>query len=298
MTQHIDVPETDSIDSDASSIDEFFDFHLEVLGRILVGDDLASVLEERARESERLNYREVAETVGLLSFDDEGGLRGAYPVSPSETPYRIKVDGVGSGYAMCAIDSLGAAYMFGRKTDIESVDPATDRPIQITIDPEDLDTSPYSHLRVTTPKAMPQKEEGVAVDPAADFCPLIGFVEGEKSIPEDQRPAVNVIPFDQALSYGELAFDADNIRAQLKALLASLETLAASGPLSENELADLFMRNDRNPMLESLSEAEAKRFVLSQMTAKGIVQPYASGSQPATYELSEKGRRIVSSFAG
>ena len=57
------------------------------------------------------------------------------PNFPVETNYKVTVDGIETGYSMCAVDALGVAYTFNAKTTIYSIDRSTNRSIEIIIDP-------------------------------------------------------------------------------------------------------------------------------------------------------------------
>ena len=279
-----------------SAVERFFDFHVDVLKGLLAGESLDAILEEHPRESERYNYRQLTRTLSLLSFDDAGNLRGAYPISPAETPYRITVDGVGTGHAMCAIDSLGVAYLFGAPTLIESSDPVSGRTIRITVDPEKLDTASYSHIQVTVPKTMPKKAEGEGLDAAVDLCPLIGFVESEESIPDEQREILTIIPFEQAITLGEMNFDRNNLKTHITAFLATLIALSERGPASADNLADLFLKS-ANPMLSSLPEEQARQLALGQIMGKGLVEKASEDeSGEPLYDLTSEARDILSRF--
>lgn len=279
------------------AVERFFDFHVDVLKGLLAGESLDAILEGHPRESERFNYRRLTKILSLLSFDDDGGLRGAYPISPAETPYRITVDGVGSGHAMCAIDSLGVAYLFGAPTQIESSDPVSGRTIRITVDPEKLDTASYSHIQVTAPKAMPKKAEGDPLDAAVDICPLIGFVESEESIPEDQREILVVIPFEQAISLGKMNFERNNLKTHITGFLATLIALSARGPTSADDLADLFLKSANNPMFSALPDGQARQLALGQIMGKGLVEKASEDeSGEPLYDLTSEARDVLTRF--
>lgn len=122
----------------------------------------------------RFNYLDVVSTLGLLSFDENGVLQGAYPVSPTKNDIRIAVDGVGSGYAMCAIDALGVPFFFSAKTVIESADRATNERMLITIDPASPDTDAYAEIVISVPKAMPTKNQANRSNPPRTYVRSLG----------------------------------------------------------------------------------------------------------------------------
>ncbi|GBE19199.1 alkylmercury lyase [archaeon BMS3Abin16] len=60
-------------------------------------------------------------------------IKGAYPFSNTATPHRVTIEGQGSCFAMCAVDALGAAFMFNSDTTIDSSCAQCGRKVHIEI---------------------------------------------------------------------------------------------------------------------------------------------------------------------
>ncbi len=69
-----------------------------------------------------------------LGFDAAGRLTCLYPFSVTPTPHVVVLDGA-RRFAMCSLDALGMAAMFGREVDIESACPACGTPIRLRVRP-------------------------------------------------------------------------------------------------------------------------------------------------------------------
>src|SRR5947209_1656108 len=63
-----------------------------------------------------------------------GTILGAYPFSAVATAHQVAIAGLGTVYAMCAVDALGIPYMLKRAATVTSRDAATDEPLRITIE--------------------------------------------------------------------------------------------------------------------------------------------------------------------
>lgn len=279
-------------------VEEFLDLHIKVLTGILQGKGFEQIREEYEGEFERLNYLEVAtKYLSCLSFNEKGELKAAYPLSPKKTDYHISVDGIGSGYAMCAVDALGAAYTFKAKTVIESADPATQTPIKITIDPENLETEGYSDIVVTAPKAIPQKKEGETFDASVDMCPQIGFFESAETIPKEQQELVAAISFEEALKHGRSNFDIQILRQGFKEAVLTLMTFYQKGSISEDEFITTYVENTSNSILKSLQLEQLKTIILQPLIAKKVFEEV---SPPDSHErhlrLADLGERILKTF--
>jgi hypothetical protein len=117
-------------------VDDLFELHLKVLSKILTGTPFSKIRKECAKDFKKLDYEDfITNKANRLSFDKDGNLIGAYPVSPIPTDFKITISDVYQGYAMCALDALGIAYTFMLKTVIETKNHATGIPISITVDP-------------------------------------------------------------------------------------------------------------------------------------------------------------------
>lgn len=245
----------------------------------------------------RFNYLDVVSTLGLLSFDENGVLQGAYPGSPTRNDIRIAVDGVGSGYAMCAIDALGVPFFFSAKTVIESANRATNERMLITIDPASPDTDAYAEIVISVPKAMPTKKPGESLEPAADLCPLIGFFTSADSVPPDQHDLLNIIPFEDAFAHGRRIFNLARMTRDVKTLFGTLCGVYPAGSVSGDGLADALLADNDNPLVEALGAEQARKMMLNQITTKQLVQQISVVEGPDDhYELTSKGRAIVEVF--
>ncbi|MFW9870358.1 MAG: organomercurial lyase [Candidatus Thorarchaeota archaeon] len=278
-------------------VSDFLDLHLKVLGYVLKGMTFDEIQVKFSRLFKQLNYVEVAHFSSLLSFDDDGILRGAYPFSPFETDHRITVEGIGSGYAMCAIDSLGVAGLFGARTVIQSKDALTRALIEITVDPVGNDSDPYSNIFVIAPNGIPAKGEDEMYDSAVDSCPFVGFLIDAESIPEEMTSSVTVIPLDQAIDYAKTIFSWSAFAKQLRAAIYPLLEICESGSLPVELVVKGILKRQTNPRLRAAPEKEAKRLAMNELLGKGVVQHDDEKEQhTGCLTLTNKGFRIVKIF--
>ena len=77
--------------------------------------------------------RELAEA-DVVALDDNGNLVGAFPLSATPTRHRVQVGDRPVLHAMCALDALGVPAMLGEPGVISSADPASGRPVTVTVD--------------------------------------------------------------------------------------------------------------------------------------------------------------------
>lgn len=278
-------------------VSDFLDLHLEVLSCVLKGLTFDEIQVRFFKRFSQLNYVEVAHFSSLLSFDDKGTLRGAYPFSPIQTDHRIIVTDMGSGYAMCAVDSLGVAGLFNARTEIRSKDVLTRTPIEITVEPLGFDAEPYSNIFVVAPKGMPEKGEDDIYDSAVDSCPFVGFITNAESIPEEMVSRVTVIPIDQAIDYARTIFSRSAFAEQLRAAIYSLLEICKSGSLPVELVVKGILKRQTNPRLRAAPEKVAKRLVMNELLGRGVVQ-HDDGKEQRTgrLTLTNKGFRIVKIF--
>ncbi|MHA2175276.1 MAG: organomercurial lyase [Candidatus Hodarchaeales archaeon] len=275
-------------------IKEFYTFHIKVLKRLLVGDSFLKIEKTFLKEFKRFNYREVAATLSLLSFDGNNVLQGAIPISPHENNYRITVDGVGSGYALCAIDSLGVPFLFNAKTVIESIDPKSNTPIKIVIDPQNPEVELYSDISITTPKnIIPDKKDDEFVDVVADRCPYIGFVKDADSISEENRALMDIISFEQGINTGKFGFNPDFQVSELRAYLSSLLAIYRNKHLTDEEFIKIFVKLSKNSYLSSIPLEDLTNLIISQFVNRRLIRKV---SQTNSVELTDKGKRVAEVF--
>lgn len=70
---------------------------------------------------------------GLVVSREDGAITGAYPVSALPTHHKVQLKDGRSFFAMCAIDSLGAAYEFNQDVSISSSCRKCNLPIDLEI---------------------------------------------------------------------------------------------------------------------------------------------------------------------
>ncbi|MHA2373164.1 MAG: organomercurial lyase [Candidatus Thorarchaeota archaeon] len=278
-------------------VGEFLNLHLDVLLLVLKGITFDEIQIELSDNFHRFNYVEVAHFTSLLSFDDEGTLRGAYPFSPTKTDHKLTVKGMGSGFAMCAVDSLGVASLFGVRTIIESKDALSQTPIKIVVDPNGLDSDSYSDISVIAPMGIPEKGKDEVYDSAVDSCPFVGFLIDAESIPEEMRPRVTVISLDQATDYSRSIFSRSAFSEQLRAAIQPIVEIYEAGPLPVELVLNSILEHQTNPRLRAAPKRDAKRFAMNELLAKGIVLCLNGNGQHTDHlALTDKGTRIVETF--
>lgn len=283
------------------TVNDFFNFHLKVLKRVLNGIPYEQIAQEFAPEFETYKYSKFTKSLSLLSFNKKGQLRGAYPVSPKETGIKMSVEGISTGFgnAMCAIDALGTPYLFNNsKTVIRALDAVTKKSLEIIIDPDNPEAlSAYTDIVVTIPKVLKGKN-GKAIDSAVDVCPHIGFIKDKSTLPEKYKETVSIIPFEQALAHGKNIFEFNNFKNGLKASLIIISVLLNHGSMSGSEIVDLYLKNSPNSALKSYPQDVIEREILKILERKGgLIQKVSqSESNQISYEVSPFGKDLVKAF--
>jgi hypothetical protein len=106
--------------------------------RRFAGDGRPSSGEVRAAAAQELGL-DAEEALATLSREDlvhrgaDGAISVAYPFSGRPTPHRVTFPTGHEVYAMCAIDALGIAPMFGQTIEIESGDPVSGEKIRARV---------------------------------------------------------------------------------------------------------------------------------------------------------------------
>ncbi len=114
-------------------------------GRPLSRDEIGEILPDGAVDPalRRLGHDDLA----VLSPGGSEAL-GAYPMTVESTPHRLRLGAV-SVNAMCALDALSVAPMFGTEVEIDSRCHLTGEPIHVRQrDHEILEASPSTEVRV------------------------------------------------------------------------------------------------------------------------------------------------------
>jgi len=71
----------------------------------------------------------------LVGVDSDGAVVVAYPFSARATRHRVDTEDGRRLWAMCAIDAFAIPYLLGRPAAVHAREPATNRPVTVTIEP-------------------------------------------------------------------------------------------------------------------------------------------------------------------
>ncbi|MHA2028192.1 MAG: organomercurial lyase [Candidatus Kariarchaeaceae archaeon] len=194
---------------------KIFDLHIRILKDILLQKPFDQIIREHTEEIQETRYLEIIKKSGHLCFDDNDILIGAYPVSPTKSDYLVKLDEHGVGYSMCAIDALGLAFTFMRKTTIQTIDKSTEKKIEITIDPNS--EKKILHNLFVTYQDTPDELQGTRA--AANVqCPTINFYSSRKDIPD----GLQIWDYERALNYSQMRFSQQEMQLRIQRALDSL----------------------------------------------------------------------------
>lgn len=152
-----------------SQTEKLWNLHRRVLVSLIKGKSYPEIRKEYLDEMTGLNYEEILAKAGNISFDEDHHLVGAYPICPNPSRYRVDVDGIGSGYAMCAVDAIGVAFTFDRTTTVRAKDMSTGEEIKMVVTP-DMTTSPgYNWWMTYKTTCEPGEITALAQCPAINF---------------------------------------------------------------------------------------------------------------------------------
>jgi Alkylmercury lyase len=160
-------------------------------------------------EAERLGL-DAEEAFATLAREDlvhlgaNGEIMVAYPFSGLATAHRVRFASGHETYAMCAIDALGIAPMFGEQLAISSRDPLTDEEVRARVTPHRAaDWSPAEAAVVA----------GVLdrrLDSFDGCCPVVNFFTSPANAARwlGEHPHVHgaVISIDEAAAAGHAVF--------------------------------------------------------------------------------------------
>ena len=167
----------------------------------------------RARE-----LREAAERLGIdaergletLAREDlvhrgrDGEITVAYPFSGRRTAHRVRFAGGHEVDAMCAIDALGIAPLFGEPIEIASRDPVSGDEIQARV-AADGTTEWWPESAVVVAGAL--RSQG---DACCGCCPVLNFfvspATAERWLAEHPEVRGNVISMQEAAAAGQAVF--------------------------------------------------------------------------------------------
>jgi hypothetical protein len=164
------------------------------------------------------SLRAAAERLGLdsedalatLSREDlvhrgtDGEVTVGYPFSGRPTAHRVRFANGHEADAMCAIDALGIAPMFGRRIDVESRDPVSGEAIGARVAP-DRGAEWWPESAVVVAGAV--RSQG---DACCGCCPVLNFfvspANAERWLTEHPDVRGNVISMPEAAAAGRAVF--------------------------------------------------------------------------------------------
>lgn len=140
----------------------------------------------------------------LVHRGHDGEIAVAYPFSGRPTAHRVRFPGGHEVDAMCAIDALGIAPMFGQPIEIVSRDPLTGDEITAQVEPEgDVRWAPESAVIVCGAMAA----EG---DSCQGCCPVLNFfvspLNAERWLAEHPQVRGTLISMREAAAAGRAVF--------------------------------------------------------------------------------------------
>jgi hypothetical protein len=140
----------------------------------------------------------------LVHRGADGEITVAYPFSGRPTAHRVRFAGGHEVDAMCAIDALGIAPMFGEAIEIESRDPVSGDEIRARVAADgSVEWSPESAVVV----AGAIRSQG---DACCGCCPVLNFFvssgSAERWLAEHREVRGNVISMPEAAAAGRAVF--------------------------------------------------------------------------------------------
>jgi Alkylmercury lyase len=156
-----------------------------------LGLDAADALETLSRED-------------LVHRGSDGAIAVAYPFSGRPTAHRVRFPTGHEVDAMCAIDALGIAPMFGQPIEIESRDPVTGDEIRARVAPDGA-SEWWPETAVVVAGAL--RSHG---DACCGCCPVLNFfaspANAERWLSEHPEVRGNVISMPDAAAAGRAVF--------------------------------------------------------------------------------------------
>ena len=164
--------------------------------------ELRTAAEQLGLEAERALATLARED--LVHRGGDGEISVAYPFSGRPTAHRIRFTDGHEVDAMCAIDALGIAPMFGEAIEIESRDPLSGDEIHARVAPDgSAEWSPDSAVVV----AGALRSQG---DACCGCCPVLNFfaspASAERWLAEHPEVRGNVISMQEAAAAGQVVF--------------------------------------------------------------------------------------------
>jgi hypothetical protein len=141
----------------------------------------------------------------LVHRGADGEITVAYPFSGRPTAHRVRFRGGQEVDAMCAIDALGVAAMFGEPTEIESRDPVSREEIRAEVAPDGA-AKWWPESAVVVAGAIHSEGEHAC----SGCCPVLNFfvspANAEHWLAEHPEVRGNVISMDEATAAGRAVF--------------------------------------------------------------------------------------------
>jgi hypothetical protein len=140
----------------------------------------------------------------LVHRGSDGEIVVAYPFSGRQTAHSVRLPGGHEVDAMCAIDALGIAPMFGQPIEIVSRDPLTGEEIAAKVEPHgEARWSPESAVVVSGAIAAGD-------DSCHGCCPVLNFfvspASAERWLAEHSQVRGTVISMEEAAAAGRAVF--------------------------------------------------------------------------------------------
>jgi hypothetical protein len=134
----------------------------------------------------------------------DGAITVAYPFSGRPTAHRVRFPTGHEVDAMCAIDALGIASMFGQRIDVKSRDPVSGKEIRARVAP---DGAPewWPESAVVVAGAIHNQSEA-----CGGCCPVLNFftspANADRWLTEHPQVRGNVISISEAAAAGRAVF--------------------------------------------------------------------------------------------
>jgi hypothetical protein len=142
----------------------------------------------------------------LVHRGSDGEIAVAYPFSGRSTAHRVRFPNGHEVDAMCAIDALGVAPMFGERIEVDSRDPLRGEEIRVTVDPAGTARWSPEGAVVVAGAARAQS------DSCDGCCPVLNFFASTETAERwlGDHPAVrgSVISIPEAAAAGRAVFGA------------------------------------------------------------------------------------------
>jgi hypothetical protein len=150
------------------------------------------------------NALETLSREDLVHRRRDGEISVAYPFSGRPTAHRVRFPSGHEVDAMCAIDALGIAPMFGQRIEVESLDPMSGETIGARVAPDE-EAEWWPEPAVVVAGAV--RSQG---DACCGCCPVLNFfvspANAERWLTEHPEVRANVISLPDAAAAGRAVF--------------------------------------------------------------------------------------------